>query len=299
MKLISLLVLLLLPIGFAQACFTELSQGFSDEQLAGHITNIEAAYLVKRAVDLLEPNLPPLNPIPANFDLTADSENYEIIRFLLTHNLLSDQSDLEKDDFKSKLINRLRSWYSLESVELAEELPTIEFISVLSNTINLLELNPVALVASAEDKNTIGFWSIIRNDSVYPRMIVFNPPDSNELSLNNGVKGVIGSLSNCAYSVQKYIFSNADTAKQLFLSNYKSRMIIVDSTPNILDGFMQVPQGEEIDYFAFLSPTLEKVTSYSAVFTEQKVNPLKIMRLLPKVRTNMNPKQILSFLQGN
>lgn len=292
------MLLLLLPITFAQACFSELSQGFSDEQLAGQISKLDAAFLVKRAVDLLEPNLPPLSPIPADFNLSPDSENYELIRFLVERNLLNGQDDLEKENFINKIINSLRSWYGLESIELAEEIPTIEFISVLSNTLNGLELNPVALVASGENKNQIGFWSIIRNDSVYPRMIVFSPPNSSELNLNNGVKAVISSLSNCAYTVKQYIFSNADTAKQLFLSNYKSRMIIVDSTPNILDGFMQVPQGQEIDYFAFLSPSLEAVTSYSAVFTEQKVNPLKIMRLLPKVRTNMNPKQVLDFLKG-
>jgi len=187
----------------------------------------------------------------------------------------------------------------LPAIEIGDNLTRLELVSTLSTTISSVTLAPVALVASADNKDEIAFWSIIRNDSIYPRMIVFRPPNKEELSLNNGLKELISHLDNCAYKVEKYIFSSAETAKQLFLTNFDSRMIIVDSSPDILDGYLKVEQGQEADYFSFLAEGLRTVDSYAAVFTEQEIKPFKIMRLLPKVRTNMNPKQILDFLKGN
>lgn len=298
MKLIIIIIFFALALAFGQGCFVELSQSWSEEELAGQITNIEAGFLLKLAVDLLEPNLPQITSVAFDFDLDLDDENYELIRFLIERDLMDYQDDLEQENIKQSLINRLRAWYSLPAIEVESNLTRLELIQILTNTISVLDLDPVALISSGNNKDKIGLLSIIRNDSIYPRMIIFRAPNFEELNLRNGVNAVINYLDNCAYKVDKYIFSSADTAKQLFLSNFDSRMIIVDSSPNILDGYLKVEQGQETDYFSFISEDLNNVSSFAAVFTEQEIKPLKIMRLLPRVRTNMNPKQILNFLQG-
>ncbi len=298
MRILTLIIILFTTSSLAQSCFSELSQNWTEEELSEQITNIEAGFLVRVAVDLLEPNLPQITSIPFDFDLRLDDENYQLIRFLIERGLMDYQNDLELENIKQSLINRLRAWYSLPAIEIGDNLTRLELVSTLSTTISSVTLAPVALVASADNKDEIAFWSIIRNDSIYPRMIVFKPPNKEELSLNNGLKELISHLDNCAYKVEKYIFSSAETAKQLFLTNFDSRMIIVDSSPDILDGYLKVEQGQEADYFSFLAEDLRTVDSYAAVFTEQEIKPFKIMRLLPKVRTNMNPKQILDFLKA-
>ena len=298
MRILFVVIILFFSISLAQDCFLELSQNWTDEELAGQVTNLEAAVLVQRAVDLLEPNLPQITSVPFDFDLSLDDENYQLIRFLIERDLMDYQNDLQEDGIKNRLLNRLRSWYGLPAIEIGDDLTRLELIQIINNIISSLDLDPVALIASGNTSNEIGLWSIIRNDSVYPRMIVFRPPNQEDINLANGVKSVISQLDNCAYRVEKYIFSSADTAKQLFLSNFDSRMIIVDSSPDILDGYLKVEQGLEADYFSFVSKDLAEVSSYAAVFTEQEIKPLKIMRLLPRVRTNMNPKQILNFLRG-
>ena len=160
-------------------------------------------------------------------------------------------------------------------------------------------MNPVALIASKEnDRSQLAFSAVVRNDSVYPRLIVYRPGQEN-VDLHNDVDKVLAFLSNCVYSISDYIFAPEQTAKKLFLANNDGRMLMASTFPVRPEELTYVPQGEETDYLTFVSPELEPFSIYAALFEGSGVSPFAITRLLASVRTNMNPKEVLDFVMGN
>jgi hypothetical protein len=267
------------------------------------MTGLEAAESLKRAVDLLEPVLPQLFSLPSDFAVMPDEAAYPVAKFLNERGLLD--RDWRPEAFSAgvwqKMLNTFRNWYDLPEVEVSEPLTRAAILSALEAVIAEVSprLNPVALVASEPaDRNKVAFWAIIRNDSVYPRMIVYRPPTVG-VGLAEGVKAVLPRLASCALNPVNYLFAPADTARALFLSHNKSRMYVVGTSPEPIQGYSEVPEGEEADYLTFLSEDTLTYDAFSVVFAGPGAGPMTVLRLLPQVRTNMSPKQVLDFVIGN
>jgi hypothetical protein len=160
-------------------------------------------------------------------------------------------------------------------------------------------IQPVALIASKEAKrDQLAFLALVRNDSVYPRLIVYRSGQE-DMNLEGGYGYVLDFLSNCAYRVNDYIFAPEATAKKLFLANNDGRMLLASTYPVRPEELTYVPQGEETDYLTFIASELEPYSIYAALFESSGISPFAVTRLLASVRTNMNPKEVLDFVMGN
>jgi hypothetical protein len=283
----------------AQRCQQELQRGFTSAQLAQPATGRDAALLLSRAVELVEPVLPPLAQTSA-LPLPPSDPAYGAVKFLARRRLLPDswQADELTPATWAEMLGRVAAWYKLEPPQMSGD--TVG--ALVSSLEDLLEhiganLRPVALVATDnQNPDKIVFWAIIRNDTVYPRLIVVHPP-ADHLIGNGGFKGVLAQLSNCALVLTHYVTTSADNALSLYLANNKSRMVIVRADPPAAQELQKVPAGQEPAYFTFQAPAVSADARYAAVFVGPSTGLLTILRLIPHLRTNMSPRQILEAMR--
>jgi hypothetical protein len=292
------LIMFLGAFSFAQTCATELRGDLTDEALQEAATGTDAVTFMQRAMQLLEPALPKLAYLPNDF---AYLDN-EAAVYVGTRGLLPAlwEPDTLTFDVWQRLVQGLAAWYDLEP-QLNDDLTKANLIATLDDLISRASatLRPVALVASSqEDKSKVAFWAVIRNDSIYPRMIVYRPNGSS-VGLERGVADVLPLLSTCAMYLENYIFASEETARRLFLANNTATMYVAATQPETSADVNVVPLGEEQDYFTFRTSELEGYSAFAALFEGSGVGPMTIMRILPQVRTNMNPAQVVKFVLGN
>ncbi len=291
-------IVLFLTFPIAQTCSVELRGDLSDEALLEPATGTDAVVFMQRAMTLLEPALPKLAYLPDDF---AYLDN-EAAVYVGTHGLLpvNWQPDTLTPEVWQELVRGLAAWYDLEP-QISDDLSKANLIATLEDLIARASstLRPVALIASAQDdSDRVAFWAIIRNDSIYPRIIVYRP-SSDGVGLQDGIANALPHLSNCAMPLQNYIYAPEDTARRLFLSNNTAKMYLAATQPERTADPELVPAGEEADYLTFHAAALEGYTAFAALFEGSGVGPLTVMRLLPQVRTNMNPAQVVKFVLGN
>jgi hypothetical protein len=300
--LIYISTLLIGSLTVAQTCSAELRGDLSDEALQEFATGTDAVVFMQRAMQLLEPALPKLAYLPNDFAyLDNNAAVYVGTRGLLPVNWEPDTLTL---GVWQELIQGLGAWYDLEP-ELSDDLTRAGLLTTLENLVTraAATLRPVALVASSQDdENKVAFWAIIRNDSIYPRIIVYRPSTDpvgfDSVGLQDGVANALPLLGNCAMPLQNYIYASEDTARRLFLSNNTATMYVAATKPETSADPNVVPEGEEIDYLTFHAAALEGYSAFAALFEGSGVGPMTVIRLLPQVRTNMNPAQVIRFVLG-
>ncbi len=299
-----LLTGLLLNFALAQACYPELRGAFADAGLEQVASGGDAAHLLREAVDLLEPVLPPLVNVNT-FGLQPGSEVYDDATyadadFLAQRGLLPAEwqaASLTQETWQA-MVDGLAAWYDLEPFTVGLDLTRGALTETLSALIGAASprLNPVALVATdPANRDRIAFWAVIRSDSVYPRLIAYRPPETG-VSLAGGVGAVLPQLETCALRLDNYVSASATTAQKLFLATSQARMYVATTEPPNASGFVAVPVGEETDYLTFQNAALEPYTSFTALFDGPSVGPGALLRLLPQVRTNMNPREVLRLV---
>ena len=300
LRLLILLSLLSSSLAFAQTCYPELRGALTDEELGQVASGAEAAHLLKKAVDLLEPVLPPLVTSPGTFTLQAGTESFEDADFLAQRGLLPEtwQADVLTQDVWQEMVDALAAWYDLAPFALGTDLTRATLLDTLSRLISAAvpHLNAVALVATdPANRDAVAFWAVIRNTSVYPRLVVLRPPSA-DTSVAGGVDSVLPLLEACALPLDNFVFASAATAQKLFLATNRARMYVASTAPESDLGFLAVPPGEETDYLTFESPALAPYTSFAALFDGPSIGPGALLRLLPQVRTNMNPRELLRLV---
>lgn len=294
----SLFALCLLSSGLAARCLNELQVGVDEAALSEVASGIDAARYVQRAVDLLEPVLPQLQTADVPDDVPAEAE--AAVQFLAERRLLPPgwQAETLEPDTWQTMLERVARWYDVAAPSVGETPLTHQIL--LTDLAALIDaaaekIDPVALVAWGDDKEQVVFWALIRNDSIYPRMIVLRPPGE-ELTLEDGIGELLSHLATCVTTVEDYVSAPAETAQRLFLANNEARMIVAQTEPASAENFAYVPVGEEADYFSFASPVLAEVVRYAALFEGSSVPVMTMLRIIPQLRTNMNPREIIDFV---
>lgn len=301
MRLLLTLALLLAGWGMSQRCLPELRGDTDLSALSQPASGRDAARYLRRAVALLEPVLPQL--ASAAVPLSPDYPDYEAVRLLAQHRLLPAEWQPEALPVAvwREMLGRLAAWYGVTLTPTFAAAPTRwQLLSELALLIAEVGpgLRPVALVAAGEQNGQrVAFWALIRNDSVYPRLMVLRPPDDT-VSLQGGVAAVLPYLSSCATEVHRYIFATAPIARRLFLANNEARMVIVELEPSSLEPLSYVPEGEELAYLTFEHAALDGYQRFAALFVGPGPSLPTVLRLLPQLRTNMGPREIVDFVMS-
>ncbi len=286
----------------AQSCGEELRVGFGANELAQPVDGRRAATLLKRAVELLEPSLPPLQRV-IDLPVTADDPDRETFAYLADRELLSPPWSAGAFSFDAWAValGRVASWYELPAPTLSDRNPSG------SDLIRSLEpifaaagayLDPVAVFAfDPADPSKVSFWATLRN-GVYPRLIVLRPP-AEPVNVQEDVTGAMAQLGDCVVTPRNYVYAPADTAERLFLATNESRMVVLATEPPSSQELIETPPGSETSYLTFNNPEVADKTRYTALFLGPSVGFGAMLRLLPQLRTNMSPQAILRFVGGS
>lgn len=282
----------------ADICRPELLGTLTDTELNRPATGADAAMLLKRAVELIEPALPALrrsNALPVESGHPA----YSSVRYLHERRLLPaawNPDSIEVGVWQEMLAGFL-GWYKLSG-----QLPDAPVTAgdLLDDTMAALQrasdaVRPAALLATdPADNRRLSFWAVIWNWTVYPRLLVFRPDE--DLSLDD-LRGALVALGTCALRVENYVTAPQETATQLFLAHNDSRMYVVASRPDPGTWPYSVAPGEELDAFGFSLSELDGVRLYAAVFDGPAAGVGTILGLMSRVRTNMSPFTFFQHLE--
>ncbi len=286
----------------AQICVSELRAALTDLSDVRPATGVDAALLLRRAVELVEPGLPPLRKLPdSRLPVAADAPHADTVRYLAERRLLPKgwtPEALDADTWAG-MLNAFRAWYKLPAMTVR---PPDTLGPLLLDASVALEdvshaIRPAALLASDPgDRDRLAFWAIIWNWTVYPRLLVLRP--RSDVTLAQGPGAVLQHMGNCAVHVRSYVLAPEDTAKRLFLTTNQSRMYVVGSVPD-RDGAWPraVPEGDELAAFDFRAPEVQGLRLYTAVFEGPSVGVGTMFGLLTQLRTNVSPAHFLSFMQ--
>ena len=302
---LALLTFLLLSTAFAQTCLSELQAGLSQDELADPATGRDAALYLERAVNLLEPVLPPLANI-GDLPLTGEDDAYSAVRFLAERNLLpgSWEADTLAPETWAEMVSGVSAWYGFDLSEVTADNAVAPTKGQLLNDLAAVieraapQLEPVALLAFDPQGGGVNFWAIIRNGGVYPRMIVQRPPEE-IIDARRDTQAALSLLGSCAYTLSNYVSAPANTAQRLFLANSNAEMVIAQADPPAEQRLVYVPGGEEAAYLRFSSPATDTFEQYAALFVGPSIGVPALLRVIPQLRTNMNPREIIAFVQGS
>lgn len=296
----SLLLLLLCAwqVAGAQVCRSELVSSLHNTALERPATGIDAALALKRAVELVEPALPPLRtggavPLP-DTDLNFAAVRYLADRRLLPNTWQPDQIDAAT---WASMLSTFLSWYKLGPVQPGAPATVGDLVSDLSDVLTRVSytIRPAALLATdpSNGGRTV-FWAIIWNWTVYPRLLVLRPSGDAHAQ----PRDVLPLLGNCAVAISAYISAPQDTATRLFLTHNTSRMYVVAGRPGAEASWpLEVPPGEELEAFVYRLPGLRGMDVYAAVFDGPSVGFGTLLGMLPRIRTNISPFNLGRYLE--
>lgn len=297
--LLLLLVALAFGLATAQRCLPELSADVTAEDLAAPASAEDAAMYLRRAVELVEPALPVLIGGPDTHGLAPGDPGFDDVLYLSSRLLLP--ASWEPGELSSALwgemLSALAAMYGVAAPTPAglNQAGLINDLSLLIDRI-VPTLKPVVLIAALDsDPSRIGFLAVIRNDSVYPRLIVMRPPEG-PFGLSRGPEPVLPALETCAMVLENFISAREDTATRLYLANNEARMVVVDIgiSPQFAPHWVEA--GEELAYLRLAHPYTGSLERFSVVFVGPSPAMATVLRIIPQLRTNMSPREIVAFI---
>lgn len=290
-----LLILSLISLATAQRCQSELAQK------AGALPSdtppgVMAAELLATAVEMVEPALPPIV-----WGLQSDEKwlEYPAARYLEERRLLPEewQPDVLRPGVWQEMLESFLAWYELGGVRTDGNLHVAGMVEDLSAVLGRVAdaVRPLMLVASeSNDSSRVAFLGLVWNWTVYPRLIVLRPTE--ELSLSDGTAQMLERLANCAVDLHHYVLAPEDTALDLFLTHADARMYVIGSEPQLNEWPLLVPSGEEQEYFGFTAPEVGHLTAFAAAFDGPSLGIGAMLRVLPRLRTNVPPTRLPGLL---
>lgn len=286
-RLLPVLLLALLGTALAQTC-----------PLGGASAIADLAQVVR----LLEPALP-RSLTTQQVELPTGHPDFAELVYLRERRVIARGAQVDPMSLEvwQAALDHIASWYGLRSQPTGVEDPedATQRGADLGALLRRVEraLRPAALVAYREDdRERIEFLGLVWNWSAYPRLVVRRPgPDP----IPEGRWAEAARrLGNCVYDVSNYLAASAPVARDLFLAENRARMYLVGSEPDLPGAWpYEVPQGAEIDVFAFTHPMVAGLDAYSAVFVGDGAPVLTMARHFPSVRSNLSLLGLTRIMQ--
>lgn len=264
-------------------------------------TGLAAARLLERAVTLVEPALPGLVAV-RDAPVEVIHPDFATVMFLAERRLLPSSWSPDAIDAEtwSDMLSRFLAWYDIDPY-MADIPGTHQ--DLITDTASVLAsvsaaIRPAAVLASDPLRESgLAFRALIMNWSVYPRLVVFRSDADIDGRVDTG--RAIASMETCARRIRHYFSASEETATRLFLANQRADMIVVGSVPADSRRWpWWVPSGDEVGVFAFEHAAVEELSAYSVVFDGPAISIPALVRLLPRIRTNVSPLGLREYLQS-
>lgn len=284
----------------APSCEAHLAAGLGAASLELPADGRSAVRALRVAVERVEPALPTL---AARGELPIGSEDpaYDDADYLARRDLLPAawRPDALDAATWTTMLARFASWYELPPHPVDAPVTRGDLVDDLTALLGRVgeAVRPLALIAwHPERGDALGFVALVWNWSVYPRLIVHRPPPGATLTSMGGLEGAAASLSNCAVRVESYLAAPVGVATDLYLGAPDARMVLVAAEPTVPTVPYWVPEGEEVAVFGFESGAVAELDAYAAAFAGAALGPVRLLQLLPRLRTNLGPRSALRYL---
>lgn len=252
-----------------------------------------------QVVRLLEPALP-RSLIVGRLELPDGHPDQDALRYLRERRVIPRGANVDpmSPDVWAAAVATVAGWYDVAPPATGEPADPSRRADDLEALLRAVAraLRPAALVAwSPDDGRRLEFLGLVWNWSAYPRLIVTRPDDT---PWDGALRSAAARLDTCAYPVDAWIGAVAPVARDLFLAENRATMYVVGSEPELPGAWpYQVPAGDEVAVFAFTHPVVAGLDAFSAVFVGDPTPALTLVRVLPRVRTNLSPFGVVRILQ--
>jgi hypothetical protein len=272
----------------AQVCTAELQQALPG---AGATPGQVAAALLARAVQLIEPALPPQRG--GSGPIEGAGAAADAVTFLHQRRLLPDgwSPDGHTPAAWSAMLTRFVAPYR----ETAPPATGADTRAMLREAALALEVVADAVrplpVFAVDADGRVTFFAVIWNWTPFPRLLVFRPREAARLAeagkSHDAASPVLEAMGNCALRFEHFVYANEAVAMQLFVAQGTSTLLMMGSDPALDALPRSFPPDEVIEVLTFRSPVMDGVDVASVSIEGPAPGFGAVLQVLLQVRTNV------------
>ncbi len=300
MRSIVLACLLALASGaWAQVCVDELRRALPDTDAT---PGQAAASLLARAVQLVEPALPPSRggsgPIEGA-GAAAAAVTYLHQRGLLPGGWTPEGHTPEG---WAAMLDRFTGGYRVSAPAAGgadRETMLDEAARALEAVADAVRPLPVFAV---DAQRRVTFFAVIWNWTPFPRLLLFRPPADLALAgdartpSEEAAAPVLAALSGCALSFDRFVYADESAALRLFVAQGASTLRVLGSEPDAAGVPDEFGADDVVAALTFRAPQLDGVRVMSAAIEGPSPGFGSVLGVLLQVRTNVGLEGALRSL---
>jgi hypothetical protein len=287
-RLVFLVLLAIASIANAQVCTAELQQALPG---AGSTPGQVAAALLARAVQLIEPAMPPQRG--GSGPIEGAGAAADAVTFLHQRRLLPDgwSPDGHTPAAWSTMLTRFVAPYR-ESAPPATGDDTRAMLREAALALEVVAdaVRPLPVFAVDAD-GRVTFFAVIWNWTPFPRLLIFRPSEAARLAeagkSREAAFAVLEAMGNCALRFEHFVYANEAVAMQLFVAQGTSTLLMMGSDPALDALPRSFPPDEVIEVLTFRSPVMDGVDVASVSIEGPAPGFGAVLQVLLQVRTNV------------
>jgi len=292
-------LLVLASPAWAQVCVDELRGALpGGDATPGQV----AASLLARAVQLVEPALPPSRggsgPIE-DAGAAAEAVAYLHQRHLLPRGWTPDGHTPEA---WAAMLARFAAGYRVAAPAATGG----DRETMLDETARALEavadsVRPLPVFA-VDAQRRVTFFAVIWNWTPFPRLLLFRPPagltlaGDDRTASGEAAAPVLAALSGCALAFDRFVYADESAALRLFVAQGASTLRVLGSEPASVGVPETFPSEEVVAALTFRAPELDGVRVLSASIEGPSPGLGAVLGVLLQVRTNVGLEGALRSL---
>jgi len=292
-------LLALASVAWAQVCVEELRQAMPGaDATRGQV----AASLLARAVQLVEPALPPSRDGSGPLEgagAAADDVTYLHQRRLLPGGWTPEG---HTPDAWAAMLARFAGGYRVDApVATGADRGAMldEAARALAVVADAVRPLPVFAV---DAQRRVTFFAVIWNWTPFPRLLLFRPPPDLALAGDartaspEAAAPVLEALSGCALSFDRFVYADEAAALRLFVAQGASTLRVLGSEPAAVGVPDEFGADEVVGALTFRAPELDGVRVLSASIEGPSPGFGAVLGVLLQVRTNVGLEGALRSL---
>jgi hypothetical protein len=300
MRTLALVCLLALAsAAWAQVCVDELRRALPGADATAGQT---AAALLARAVQLIEPALPPLRDGSGPVEgagAAAAAVTYLHQRHLLPGGWTPDGHTPER---WAAMLARFAAGYRVSApVATGADRQTMldEAARALEAVANAVRPLPIFAV---DAQRRVTFFAVIWNWTPFPRLLLFRPPADLALAGDartpspEAAAPVLAALSGCALAFDRFVYADESAALRLFVAQGASTLRVLGSEPEVVGVPDEFGSDDVVAALTFRAPELDGVRVLSASIEGPSPGFGAVFGVLLQVRTNVGLEGALRSL---
>jgi hypothetical protein len=285
--LLAVLIAASVATAAAQVCTTELQGALPG---VGASPGQVAAALFARAVQLVEPALPPLRG--GDGPVAGAGPAAEAVTYLHRRHLLPEgwTADAHTPEAWAAMLARFLGGYRLDPIATTGA-DTRAMLQEAGRAVAAAgaAVRPLPVFAIDGDRR-VTLFVVIWNWTPQPRLLVLRPPEGLVLGPDGGradAAAVLAAMGTCAVTFAPYAYAEEDVALRLFVDQAgRSTLTVLGTDPPAADVASPFEGDDVVDVLTFRHPALAGLDALSVAIEGPSLGVGAALYVLANVRTN-------------